>query len=127
MALTRSHAEDFLSSKNIDSDKRPVPYYHHDLPKGLTEEEVIVFARKAIRFDISLKNVDLFINENIKRVKSTTKKELAFLGFQSLDDYIIHTRKICKIQRDLIRHSKKYQEEIIKHEILPKYKALKAL
>ena len=118
MDLTLAHLEDFLTSKIIEADNKPVPYHYHDVPKELTTEEVIAFARKAIRFEIDLGLASSrSVAEEVKIAKQKTKKDLFWLGFNSRDEFIKFRRKISNKSRNLYKHAKIYQDKIIENEL----------
>ncbi len=116
--------EGFLYSEILESDKKPVPSLkNHTLPENLTEEEVIIYARKALRFDIQLELPEIvdggeynLMRAGILKAKKLTEKEIKNKGFASKSDYIKQKTKDLKKQANLLKHAVIFQKEIVEKE-----------
>ena len=116
--------EGFLYSEILESDKKPVPSLkQHTLPQNLTTEEVTIYARKALRFDIQLELPEMMgggeynlVKKGILKAKKLTEKEIQLKGFPSKSDYIKQKTKDLKKHANLLKHAVIFQQEIVDKE-----------
>ena len=114
----------FLYSEILESDKKPVPSLNnHTLPENLALEEVIVYARKALRFNITLELPERMdggeynlVRTGILKAKKLSEREIKLKGFSSKSAYIQQKTKDLKKHANLLKHAVIFQKEIVNKE-----------